>query len=255
MPAEAGRKVEGPGCCATSVGRPVGHVDLLAFGGWPMTSEAVLRGMRVPTLPSVLFTTGLAGHVAGDGATPAGWVLVALFVLTVVAVAPFVGATLSPARVVALLVGGQGVLHAALQLLGGTAVTATTTMYGEGQRWAGVVASSSHLMMHPDAAASHGSVMSLMSGGHLVMLLAHLGRGGRGRGVAGGWRARLWMLLALTARPLRRRVADDRGRSPRRRRRCRQLSTASDWLGLAPRGPWLDVDRGCHLAARPACVA
>ena len=94
-----------------------------------MTSGAVLRGMRVLTLPSVLFTTGLAGHVAGDGVTPAGSVLVALYVMTVVA---FVGAALSPARVVALLVGGQGVLHAALQQLGGTAVTATTTMSSGG---------------------------------------------------------------------------------------------------------------------------
>ena len=42
-----------------------------------MTSDAMLRGMRVLTLPSVLFATGLAGHTAGDGATPAGWVLVA----------------------------------------------------------------------------------------------------------------------------------------------------------------------------------
>ena len=86
-----------------------------------MTSDAVLRGVRVLTLPAVLFTSGLAGHVAGDGAVPAVGVLVALFVLTVVAVAPFAGTAMSPARVVALLVGGQGVLHTALQLLGGTA--------------------------------------------------------------------------------------------------------------------------------------
>ena len=84
-----------------------------------MTSDAVLRGMRVLTLSSVLFTTGLAGHVAGDGAMPAGWVLVALFVLIVAASAPFVGAALSPARVVALLVGGQGVLHAGCSCLAG----------------------------------------------------------------------------------------------------------------------------------------
>jgi hypothetical protein len=168
-----------------------------------MTSGAVLRGMRVLTLPSVLFTTGLAGHVAGDGATPAGWVLVALFVLTVVAVVPFVGTTLSPAGVVALLVGGQGVLHAALQQLGGTAVTATTTMSSGGSGGPVSPAHSSHLMMHPDAAASHGFVMPLMGGGHLVMLLAHLAAAV----VVGVWLAAgepaLWMLLALTARPLR----------------------------------------------------
>jgi hypothetical protein len=167
-----------------------------------MTSDAVLRGMRVLTLSSVLFTTGLAGHVAGDGAMPAGWVLVALFLLIVAASAPFVGAALSPARVVALLVGGQGVLHAGLQLLGGTAVTATT-MCGEGTAGPVSSPSSSHLMMHPDAAASHGFVMPLMGGGHLVMLLAHLAAAVVvGVWLAAGERA-LWMLLALTARPLR----------------------------------------------------
>ena len=167
-----------------------------------MTSEAVLRGMRVLTLSLVLFTTGLAGHLAGDGDMPTGRVLVALFVLTVAATAPFVGATLSPARVVALLVGGQGVLHAVFQLLGGTAVTATMTMHGEGTGGPASSPNSSHLMMHPDAAASHGSLMSLMSGGHLVMLLAHLGAAVVvGVWLAAGERA-LWMLLAFTARPL-----------------------------------------------------
>jgi hypothetical protein len=167
-----------------------------------MTSDAILRGMRVLTLPSVLFATGLAGHTAGDGATPAGWVLVALFGLTVVAVAPFVGAAPSPARVMALLVGGQGVLHAALQLFGGTAASATLTTCCEGTGGSVWSPSSSHLMMHTDAAASHGVVMSPMSGGHLVMLLAHLAAAVVvWMWLAAGERA-LWMVLALAARPL-----------------------------------------------------
>jgi hypothetical protein len=168
-----------------------------------MTSDAVLRGMRVLTLPLVLFTSGLAGHVASGGATPAGWVLVALFVLTVVGLAPFTGTPLSPARVVALLVGGQGVLHTALQLLGGTAVTATTTICDAGTGGSVSSPTSSHLMTHPDAAAVHGFSISQMSGGHLVMLLAHLAAAVVvGVWLAAGERA-LWMLLALAARPLR----------------------------------------------------
>jgi hypothetical protein len=160
------------------------------------------RGMRVLTLPSVLFTSGLAGHVAGDGATPPGWALVALFMLTVVAAAPFAGASLSPARVVALLIGGQGVLHAALQLLGGT-FAATTAMDGAPIGPAtGSAPASSHLMMHHGAGASPGPVMSLMSGGHLVMLLAHLAAAVVvGAWLSAGERA-LWMLLTLSARPL-----------------------------------------------------
>ena len=165
-----------------------------------MANYAMRRGMRVLTLPSVLFTSGLAGHVAGDGATPPGWVLVALYTLTVVAVAPFAGASLSPARVVALLIGGQGVLHAALQL-GGT-FAATTVMPGAAIGPATGSAPASHLMMHHGAGASPGPVMSLMSGGHLVMLLAHLAAAVVvGAWLAAGERA-LWMLLALSARPL-----------------------------------------------------
>ena len=167
-----------------------------------MTSDALLHGMRVLTLPSVLFATGLAGHIAGDGAIPAGYVLVALFGFTVVAVAPFVGSALSPARVMALLVGGQGVLHAALQLLGGSAVSATSTTCCEGTDGSASSPTSSHLMMHTDAAASHGVVMSPMSGGHVAMLLPHLAAAVVvWVWLAAGERA-LWMLLGLAALPL-----------------------------------------------------
>ena len=64
-----------------------------------MTSDAVLRRVRALTLPSVLFTSGLAGHAAAGGVTPAASVLVPLFVLTVVAVAQFVGAPYQPGTV------------------------------------------------------------------------------------------------------------------------------------------------------------
>jgi hypothetical protein len=139
-----------------------------------MTSDAVQRWVRGLTLPSVLFTTALAGHVAGDGVTPAASVLVPLFVLTVIAVAPFTVAPIRPAAAVALLLGGQGLLHAALQLLGRTAVPAATVMCGmDTGTTAMSTPTSCHLMTHPGA-ASHGVAMSPMGGGHLVMLLAHL---------------------------------------------------------------------------------
>jgi hypothetical protein len=168
-----------------------------------MTSEAVLRWVRVLTLSSVLFTSALAGHTAAGGATPAASALVPLFVLTVVAVAPFTRASIRPAWAVALLLVGQGLLHAALQLLGGTAVTTTTAMCGTGTGAAAVLAPTScHLMTHPGAATAHSSAMSVMGGGHLVMLLAHLVAAAVvGVWLAAGERA-FWTVLVLATRPV-----------------------------------------------------
>jgi hypothetical protein len=66
----------------------------------------------------------------------------------------------------------------------------------------GSAAASSHLMMHHGAEPSHGPVTSLMGGGHLVMLVAHLAAAVVvGVWLAAGERA-LWMLLAISVRPL-----------------------------------------------------
>ncbi len=167
-----------------------------------MTSDALLRRVRALTLPSVLFTSGLVGHAAAGGVTPDASVLILLFLLTVLAVGPFVGAPTSPLRSVALLAGGQGLLHAALQLLSGT-VTATTTVGSAATSLSTESSSaSSHVMMHHGAAASHGSVVSPMTDGHVVMLLAHLAAViVVGLWLAAGERA-FWTLLALTARPV-----------------------------------------------------
>jgi hypothetical protein len=167
-----------------------------------MTSEAALHWMRALTLPSVLFTSALAGHAAGDGVIPDASALVAVFVITVIAVAPFTAAPIRPARAVALLLVGQGLLHAALQLLDRTAVTATTTLCGADAGAAAASAHSSchHLMTHSDLATSHGSV-SLMGGGHLVMLLAHVAA----TIVVGVWLAAeraFWTVLGFAARPV-----------------------------------------------------
>ena len=169
-----------------------------------MTSDVVLRWVRALTLASVLFTSGLAGHAAGGGLIPAASVLVSLFVLTAVAVALFAGAPVRPAAAVALLIGGQGLLHAALQLLNGTAVTAPVPIVMCGADMGGMAASSTtscHLMTH-SGAASHGLAMPLMSGGHLLMLLGHLAAAVVvGVWLAAGERA-LWMLLGIAARPV-----------------------------------------------------
>ena len=149
-----------------------------------MTSDAVLHWVRALTLPSVLFTSALAGHAAGNGAIPSTSALVPLFVLTVVAVGPFTWVPIRPARAVVLLLVGQGLLHAALQMLGRTTVAATTAICDMGAGAAPVSAPTNcHLMTHLGAATSHGSALSLMGGGHLVMLLAHLAAAS-----SSGWR-------------------------------------------------------------------
>jgi hypothetical protein len=168
-----------------------------------MTSDAVLRWVRALTLASVLFTSGLAGHVAAGGVTPAASALVPLFVLTVLAVAAFAMAPISPARAVVLMVGGQGLLHAALQLFGGPRVTATITMCGMGSEVDAVSSpTGSHLMMHSGASAPHGFAMPLMTGGHLIMLFGHLAAAlVVGLWLAAGERA-FGAVLGLAARPV-----------------------------------------------------
>jgi hypothetical protein len=167
-----------------------------------MTSDAVLRRVRVLTLPSVLFASGLAGHAAAHGATPSASVLVPLFVLTVLLVAPFAGARTSRARAVALLAGGQALLHAAFQVLGGSAGTTTTTMCGVSGAAAMSSATSSHHAVHHCATVAHSSASSSISDGHLAMLLAHLAAAVFvGAWLVAGERA-FWTLLAFSARPV-----------------------------------------------------
>jgi hypothetical protein len=157
--------------------------------------------VRALTLPLVLFTSALTGHVAGDGVAPTVSVLLPLFVLTVVAVAPFAWATIRPAAAVALLVGAQGLLHAALQIVGRTAAMAPIARSGVDTGAAAVsTPANCHLMTQAGAAGAHGFATSLMSGGHLVMLFAHLAAAvGVGVWLAAGDRA-LGTALALTAR-------------------------------------------------------
>jgi len=166
-----------------------------------MGSDTVRCLVRALTLPCVLFASGLAGHTAGGGLVPTDSALVALFMLTVVAVAPFAKAALRPATAVALLIGGQGLLHTALELLS-TAVPAPTVMCGAGTgAMAAAPSTSCHVMMY-GGSASPGLAMPVLSGGHLVMVLGHIAAAiAVGLWLAAGERA-LWMLLALGVRPV-----------------------------------------------------
>jgi hypothetical protein len=162
-----------------------------------MTSDAVPRWARALTLPSVLFISALAGHTAAGGVTPAAPVLVFLFVITVAVLVPLVGALISPARIVALLIVGEGLLHLALELLG-----RSTVMSAMSDPAAMSSPTGCHLMMQPISATPYGSAMSLMSGGHVIMLVAHVAAAV----VVGVWFAAgeriLWLVLRLAARPV-----------------------------------------------------
>jgi hypothetical protein len=127
----------------------------------------------------VIFTVALASHVAAHGVILDASALVRLFMLTVLALAPLAGVSMSPTQVAALLLGGQGLLHMAFQLLGGRSVGVMPTNCAAAMGAAalhsptGVHAMGSHLMT-PLGMASQGFAMSAVGGGHAVMLLAHL---------------------------------------------------------------------------------
>ena len=222
-----------------------------------MASDAMLRWLRAVTLPSVLFTSGLVSHVAGGHVIPGASVLGPLFVLTVLAAAPFARAAITPAQAASLLIGGQGLLHAALHMLGDKAVTVTTTMCRGPMDAAGSSPSGSHLMSSylmtpPSAEASHGFPISPVSSGHMVMQLAHLAAVVMvGVWLAAGERA-FWTLLIFAARPVAdawrtiRDAAHDHvgavvGRSallpPEMRRRCAVFSSVLATSVVSRRGP------------------
>jgi hypothetical protein len=172
-----------------------------------MRSKTVPRWMRVLTLASVIFTVTLASHVAAHGVIPDASALVRLFVLTVLALPPLAGVSMSPTQVAALLLSGQGLLHMAFQLPGGRSIGVMPTSCAAAMGAAavsspaGVPAMGSHLMT-PPGTASQGFAMSQVDGGHAMMLLAHL----TAAIVAGVWLAAgervFWRLLALAARLL-----------------------------------------------------
>jgi hypothetical protein len=162
-----------------------------------MTSDAVPRRVRALTLPSVLFISALAGHAVAGGVTPAAPVLVFLFVITVAVLVPLVGALISPARIVALLIVGEGLLHIALELLG-----RSTVMTAMNDPAAMSSPTGCHLMMQPTSAAPYGSGMSLMGDERVIMLLAHIAAAvAVGVWLAAGERV-LWDVVRLAARPV-----------------------------------------------------
>ncbi|MBD8869912.1 hypothetical protein [Nocardioides donggukensis] len=84
-------------------------------------SVTAWRWPRAAALASVAMFAGLTGHVQADGLLPGVGSLVALFLLCLLGAASLLGAPASAARVVALTVGGQTLVHAALTMSAGHA--------------------------------------------------------------------------------------------------------------------------------------
>jgi hypothetical protein len=192
-----------------------------------MTTDAVRHGMRVLTLPSVLFTAGLAGHAFAGGDTPAASVLVPLLLLTVRR-----GRTL-PGTISGVAGWRTGAV---------TRCIAAARRHRPGHddhAWRGYRCGEwiRAGKLPPDDAPRRRRITwfcavadEWRAPGHVV---GAPGRRDRGRALAGGWRARLLDVAGTHSTTSRQRVARGHGRRPRRRRRCRHLYAASAWLGLA----------------------
>lgn len=193
----------------------------------PVTTEAgrALRLLRATVLAGVVTVLGTVAHSLAGGRLPGATGFAVLLVLLVAGAAPLLARAASTRRLVALVVGGQTFVHAAL--------TATSGHAGDG---VGVsspapvvptipdsVLTSSHRegtlaeLLHPQPAAGSGTgptvpdwVLHLLADlqpAQLPMALAHLlAAVGVGWWLASGERA-LFALLALAAAPLLRLLA------------------------------------------------
>ena len=135
-----------------------------------MAGQVALRWARALALASVMLCAGYSGHVAAGGVAPPAALVGPMLVVVTMAVAPFLERPASASRVVLLMFAGQGLLHVALELLGGAApMRGAPVMHtAPGHQMAA---------MAPGAASSSASTLSTLclTGTHLNMLLAHFG--------------------------------------------------------------------------------
>ena len=155
---------------------------------------AGLRWMRAAVLAASGVLGGSLFHVAADGGLPGPPGLLAIWVVSTVAVAPLLGAELGPYRVVALLVAWQAGVHAILGVLAdrgpgvqAVASTSTATTGGHHATHAALI----------EAPGAMDVVLATMIG-HAPMALGHAAAAAlAGLWLAAGERA-LGSLLALS---------------------------------------------------------
>jgi len=166
-----------------------------------MEGNTALRWVRALMLASVMLGSGVAGHAAAGGSVPATSMLLPAFVLITCAIAPLLNAPASFRRVTALLVAGQVSVHVLLQLLGGSAAIDVSGHSMAMHTGAAGEAGTAHLG-HGVASAPRESFLTLLTGAHLGMLLAHVAAAlVVGLWLAAGERA-AWTLVSLAALPV-----------------------------------------------------
>lgn len=180
-----------------------------------MTSriDAAVVWSRALLLGVVTLFLGVAGHVTADGLLPGPLALGALFGATVLLSAPMLARQVSAVRMVALLVGGQTVIHLVLSLAAGHRGDATAATASPGTALGALPIVDGRrvgsLQDAYDGAAGHGGGLApAVPVGHLVddlaahapMMAAHLAAAALvGLWLAYGERC-LFTLLALTGR-------------------------------------------------------
>ena len=83
--------------------------------------------VRALFVGSIAFFLGVAGHVMADGLLPGPAFLTALLGLSILLAVPVLNRPASPLRLVAMLVGGQTVIHLVLSVTSGHAGDVATT--------------------------------------------------------------------------------------------------------------------------------
>lgn len=145
-----------------------------------------LRWTRAAVLAACGVLGGSLFHAAADGRLPGPAVLLAVWVVSTVAVAPLLGVELGRSRVMVLLVAWQAGVHVALGALGA--------------QDPGAHAAATHHATHAAQVAAPGVMdMALATvGAHAPMALGHAAAAAlAGLWLAAGERA-LWSLLALS---------------------------------------------------------
>jgi hypothetical protein len=175
--------------------------------------DASVLWARAVLLGSLAFFLGVVGHVSADGLLPGPILLTVLLVMSVLLSAPMLNRRASPLRLVAMLVGGQTVIHLVLTVTAGHAgdrAAANPTPRGtlgtlptvDGHRVGSLQDAYQGMSGEPTSIAPAVPIGHLINdlSAHAPMMVVHLAAAAAlGLWLAYGERC-LWTVLAMTGR-------------------------------------------------------